>query len=432
MANLRQVTLDAVQTIVDGPTLHIKTEEDVEAWKTTQSYRDYSTFLQRLNESVVNYYLPWSPETPARGTVKILALLDKLDQWTEDIPPLETPQRFGNLAFRSWGRRLEEQCDSLLAELLGDGFEPVIRFAKPYLLTSFGSFTRMDYGTGHETSFALFLLVLTLVRFFEPVPEVERQLVLVVFLRYLRLCWKLQDVYRLEPAGSHGVWGLDDSHFLPYIFGSGELRDQTDIPVNAILQTPLPDTNLYFLSISRIHEVKHGPFHEHSSSLHAIAVGVANWGKVNSGLFKMYEAEVLSKRVVVQHIPLGGILEWNPSQSPASDLESAGSRPGQTTQMPPHPTSTSSSVLQPIGPPRARAPLGHGGPISARTANVGTRAPWVASAAPGSSSRSGNLEGARVSASIPNPPGSITMAPPPGAVPPKSFPNTPADSGRGS
>ena len=82
----------------------------------------------------------------------------------------------------------------------------------------------MDYGTGHETSFALFLLVLTLVRFFEPVPEVERELVLVVFLRYLRLCWKLQDVYRLEPAGSHGVWGLDDSHFLPYIFGSGQLR----------------------------------------------------------------------------------------------------------------------------------------------------------------------------------------------------------------
>ncbi|KAF4579879.1 Serine/threonine-protein phosphatase 2A activator 1 [Pleurotus pulmonarius] len=46
--------------------------------------------------------------------------------------------------------------------------------------------------------------------------------------------------------------------------------------------------------------------------LYAIATGVPNWRKVNSGLFKMYEAEVLAKRVVVQHIPLGGILEWDP------------------------------------------------------------------------------------------------------------------------
>lgn len=82
----------------------------------------------------------------------------------------------------------------------------------------------MDYGTGHETSFALFLLCLTLVRFFRQTLEEERQLVLSIFVRYLRLCWKLQDTYKLEPAGSHGVWGLDDYSFLPYIFGSGQLR----------------------------------------------------------------------------------------------------------------------------------------------------------------------------------------------------------------
>lgn len=100
---------------------------------------------------------------------------------------------------------------------------------KPLLLTCFGSFTRMDYGTGHETSFALLLLTLTLVRFFQPTEEEERELVLRIFVRYLRLCWKLQDTYRLEPAGSHGVWGLDDSSFLGYIFGSGQLRGFSDL-----------------------------------------------------------------------------------------------------------------------------------------------------------------------------------------------------------
>lgn len=183
-------------------------------------------------------------------------MLDTLDSWIDDIPALKTPQRFGNLAFRIWGKRLEEvrispvqtsaliQCnqlmftlqriDKLLATLLPAQFSSVAPHVKPYLLQSFGSFTRMDYGTGHEAAFALFLLCLTLVRFYQPVVEEEREVVLRVFLRYLQLCWRLQDVYNLEPAGSHGVWGLDDSSFLGYIFGSGQLRG----PFTVILAGP--------------------------------------------------------------------------------------------------------------------------------------------------------------------------------------------------
>jgi serine/threonine-protein phosphatase 2A activator len=144
-----------------------------------------------------------------------------------------------------------QNADQLLTHLSAE-LEPLIPHIKPYLLTSFGSFLRMDYGTGHETSFALFLLCLMLVRFFRPEADEERELVLRVFLRYLRLCWRLQDVYRLEPAGSHGVWGLDDSHFLSYIFGSGQLRG-TILPLSR-WSAPLSDfsharkTKLKYLS----------------------------------------------------------------------------------------------------------------------------------------------------------------------------------------
>lgn len=91
----------------------------------------------------------------------------------------------------------------------------------PYFIGSFGHKVRLDYGSGHELSFAGFLCCLDILDIIQPTDYTR--LVLKVFVEYLELVRRLQMVYSLEPAGSHGVWGLDDHQFLPYYFGAGQL-----------------------------------------------------------------------------------------------------------------------------------------------------------------------------------------------------------------
>jgi serine/threonine-protein phosphatase 2A activator len=78
--------------------------------------------------------------------------------------------------------------------------------------------------------------------------------------RYFGLIRRLVETYTLEPAGTHGVWGLDDTSFLPFLLGSGQLRDIPTAPTTASIMQPdvvqaQKDKNLYFGAIAWINKV---------------------------------------------------------------------------------------------------------------------------------------------------------------------------------
>jgi len=409
------------------PSKRIHDGPDVQFFLQSLAYRDITTFILQLNRSLI------PRKRSVDGTIKefrlhqlrqedlsprvrsIQEVIAKFEALISKAPPDTGPRRFGNVSFRKWYQLVEDQVEGLLKEVLPENLHPAIVEVQAYLLGSFGSAQRLDYGSGHELSFLAFLACLWKLCYFDHSAEqphsqpagaatdtttnttddrsqpvhTERQIILALFQPYLSLIRILIRTYNLEPAGSHGVWGLDDNSFLPYIFGSAQLcpsipEPDTDPPTPTPTSGALPDApnpnivtkrnlvekeathNLYFSAILFIHDIKRGPFWEHSPMLFDISGIKDGWGKINKGLIKMYDAEVLSKFPVVQHFPFGDLLRWEKDPDAKVLIQTT----HQSSQPLRDPTgggggSTNATAMRPPGGP---------GP------SIGTAAPWVSGA----------------------------------------------------
>lgn len=295
------------------PVKKINEAEDLEFFRKTVAYERINDLISRLSLLVSTKEIPESSDN--ENVMKVVKILQDLKQWVDDIPLSTAPRRFGNVSFRSWHDRLEERIpDTLKTELGSENSEPFVELV-PYFMGAFGSKQRLDFGTGHELSFLAFVGGLL---YTDIIGDPSGEDILLIFYNYFHVVQKLVLVYTLEPAGSRGVWGLDDHFHLAYIFGSAQIVDITqpdqetpDLSPKAILDKSLikdkAPKNLYFDAVSFIYQVKNGNFFEHSPILYDVT-GVATWHKIHRGMIKMYVAEVLGKFPVVQHFLFGGAL----------------------------------------------------------------------------------------------------------------------------
>lgn len=267
-------------------------------------------FTANLSESVKGKKL--AEACHISETVKaILKVLETMSSWVDAIPPKEISARYGNPAFRDWHFKLEEEGPELMDSLLPDEMKDALVELYPYFSDSFGNMTRIDYGTGHEANFLAWLLCLHRIGLI--VEEDFKAVVLKVFVAYLDLMRKLQTTYWLEPAGSHGVWGLDDYHFLPFIFGASQLIGHSHMKPKSIRDEEVVEVfardYLFLQCVQFVKKVKKGPFQEHSPTLYD-ATAAVSWQKVYNGLMKMYQVELWGKVPIMQHFLFGSILPW--------------------------------------------------------------------------------------------------------------------------
>ncbi|XP_064649450.1 serine/threonine-protein phosphatase 2A activator-like [Lineus longissimus] len=288
---------------------------DIQKWEKSKAYHDLLGFITVLNDSVRGKKMSQSPPDSMSDNVKkVIEVLEEMDKWIAEIPAIDQPQRFGNKAFRDWFQRLQEKSEDLVQGMLGETYpDSAVKELSVYLVESVGNKTRIDYGTGHEMAYIFFLCCLYKIGFLK--KEDYCTTALNIFNKYVILMRKLQNTYNMEPAGSQGVWSIDDYQFIPFVWGSAQLLDQAAIEPRHI---PEADRNvkwveeyMFFQCIAHINTVKTGPFSEHSNVLWGIS-GVQFWSKVNGGLIKMYKAEVLPKFPIIQHVLFGSLMSIDP------------------------------------------------------------------------------------------------------------------------
>ncbi|MCJ1313623.1 Serine/threonine-protein phosphatase 2A activator 2 [Agyrium rufum] len=268
-------------------------------------------FVFSLSESVADTEISAVKREDQLPVIRdILEVLSSISDLVNSYPPKDQgTSRFGNPAFQDFIDGLESYLPSY-HKTLNVNDPAAIREVSTYLLESFGSRARIDYGSGHELNFLIWLLCLNRLSLLD--PQTFPAVTLLVFPAYIHLLRKIQSTYYLEPAGSHGVWGLDDYQFLPFLFGASQLLHHPYIRPKSIHNEFTleegADEYIYLDMVRWTVATKTVKGLKWTQPMLDDISGAKNWEKVEQGMRRMFVKEVLGKLPIMQHFMFGSLI----------------------------------------------------------------------------------------------------------------------------
>lgn len=326
----------------------INDEKDVIHFRTkSQAYQQILTYIDLLCGHIhgtANKVLNHKYTLRELTFVKCAKFFDSLEKLCDETDLSQSKGvasigRFGYMAFRDWFDCMKEACKNFVDnELAQNHSEQLKAELFHYISESFGNRMRIDYGTGHELYFIIFTMGLVNIietqsgdfgstseqilkttstsRLASFVKEHGWDIHALFSHKYLRLCRRIQTKFRLEPAGSRGVYNMDDFQFLPFLFGAAQLSGVKYIQTTDFYLPEQVDMFkndfIFFEAVDFILNNKRGPFNEHSYTLWCLT-NLGPWESIYRRIKMKFTNDILGPFPIVQHFLFGDyVLIWDP------------------------------------------------------------------------------------------------------------------------